>query len=129
MWSLPLSDSAESLSKRLAATWQQQNNPVNAKKTAVMSLEIAIAKAFGGPYLVAGIFKCIYDCLSFLQPQLLRLLLRFVSSYNTDKAMPSVAGFAIIVLMFITENIAIGVSHQYFDRCRSTCECRVKAFH
>ena len=120
MWSLPPSDSAESLSNRLAATWQQQVDLVKTKKKSKPSLKIAIAMAYGRPYLVAGILKAIYDCLSFLQPQLLRLLLSFVSSYGTDYPMPPIAGYAIAISMFLMANVATSVLHQYFDRCFTT---------
>ena len=122
MWSLPPSDSAESLSNRLATTWKAQVDAVKAGKKKKASLKIAIAKAYGGPYFVAGVLKATYDSLSFLQPQLLRLLLRYVSSYGTDKPMPPVAGFGISILMFITSNAATAMLHQYFDRCFSTSE-------
>lgn len=122
MWSLPPADSAESLSNRLATTWQQQLDLVKSKKKAKPSLKLAIAKAYGGPYVVAGILKGVYDCISFLQPQLLRLLLSYVSSYGTDHPMPPVAGFAIAIMMFVTANIGTAILHQYFDRCFATSE-------
>ena len=120
MWSLPPRDSAESLSNRLAETWQAQVQAVKQGKKSKPSLTLAIAKAYGGPYFVAGMLKGAYDSLSFLQPQLLRLLLSYVSSYGTDKPMPPIAGFAIAILMLITSNIAVAMLHQYFDRCFST---------
>jgi ABC-type multidrug transport system fused ATPase/permease subunit len=120
MWSLPPTDSAESLSRRLAKTWQGQLDLVQQKKKSKPSLKMAIFKAYGGPYLIAGMLKAMYDALSFLQPQLLRLLLSYVSSYGTDHPMPPIAGYAIAGLMFISANVATATLHQYFDRCFST---------
>lgn len=120
MWALPPQDSAESLSNRLSETWQAQVQAVKAGKKSKPSLTMAIARAYGGPYLVAGLLKAAYDSLNFLQPQLLRLLLSYVSSYGTPEPMPPVAGFAISILMFITSNVAVAMLHQYFDRCFST---------
>lgn len=52
------------------------------------SLFAAVARAYGGPYLIASALKLGNDCLSFAQPQLLRLLLRFIASYRTDSPDP-----------------------------------------
>lgn len=120
MWLLPAEDSAESLSNRLSATWERQRTLVKQGKKKKPSLKIAIAQAYGGPYILAGIFKGLYDCLSFLQPQLLKLLLAFVSSYRTDHPMPAVAGYGISILMFLSANVATSFLHQYFDRCFAT---------
>jgi ATP-binding cassette subfamily C (CFTR/MRP) protein 1 len=120
MWSLPLSDSAESLSNRLAATWQHQVDLFKAGRKSKPSLKIAMFRAYSGPYVVGGIFNAAYDCLSFLQPQLLRLLLSYVSSYETDKPMPPVAGYAISILMFVSALVATSTLHQSLDRRFST---------
>ncbi|RXK42574.1 hypothetical protein M231_00128 [Tremella mesenterica] len=122
MWSLPPNDSAEALSERLQATWSRQLELVRQHKKSKPSLKVAIAKAYGGPYLVAGMLKALYDCLNFLQPQLLRLLLNYVSSWGTDHPMPPIAGYAITLLMFISACIATSALHQYFDRCFATSE-------
>ena len=120
MWSLPPNDSAEALSNRLATSWQKQLDYVKAGQKKKASLKIAIARAYGGPYLVAGILKATYDSISFLQPQLLRLLLRFVSSYGTDNPLPPVAGYGIAIMMFVSANVGTAMLHQYFDRCFAT---------
>lgn len=120
MWAIPSYDSAESLSQRLYTAWQRQTQLVKDGKKKAPSLKIAIFQAFGWPYFIAGLLKACYDSLSFLQPQLLRLLLRYVSSYGTDHPMPAVAGFGISVMMFVSANVATALLHQYFDRCFTT---------
>ncbi|KAK8865675.1 hypothetical protein IAR55_000820 [Kwoniella newhampshirensis] len=120
MWALPAEDSAEALSHRVMDTWQHEVNSVKSGKKKKASLTLAVIKAYGFPYLVAGMLKAIYDMLSFLQPQLLRLLLNFVSSYGTDHPMPAVTGFAISILFFIAANFATAILHQYFQRCFTT---------
>ncbi|ORX35410.1 putative metal resistance protein ycf1 [Kockovaella imperatae] len=120
MWSLPPSDSAEALSERLSTAWEKQLEYVKKGSKSKPSLKIAILRAYGGPYITAGILKLAYDSLSFVQPQLLRLLLRFVTSYGTDSPMPPIAGYAVTILMFVTSNIATATLHQYFDRCFAT---------
>ncbi|KAI0272641.1 hypothetical protein BC834DRAFT_840866 [Gloeopeniophorella convolvens] len=92
------------------------------------SLWPALFASYGGPYAVAAGLKITVDCLSFLQPQLLRLFLAFISAYqasklneDTSKPAPSpVQGFAIASTMFcaaITQSIIL---HQYFQRCYET---------
>ncbi|WWD18144.1 hypothetical protein CI109_102593 [Kwoniella shandongensis] len=120
MWALPSNDSAEALSHRLQNTWQHEVDSVKSGKKKKPSLTLAIFKAYGFPYFVAGLMKALYDLLSFLQPQLLRLLLAFVSSYGTDNPMPPVTGFAISILFFVSANVATAVLHQYFQKCFTT---------
>lgn len=126
MWPLPSADSAESLNHRLETAWVDQRQKVEAGKKKHASLTIALIKAYGGPYIVAGMMKAVYDCLSFLQPQLLRLLLDFVQSYETTdehgqtRRQQPIRGFAIATAMFIAANSATFLLHQYFDRCFAT---------
>jgi hypothetical protein len=122
MWSLPPDQSAEALSNRLQAKWDQQLEAPELHKKPKPSLKIAIAQAYGGPYLVAGLLIAIYDCLSFVQPQLLRLLLSYVSSREGDHPMPLVAGYTIGIVMFLNANMSTALMHQYIDRCFWTSE-------
>ncbi|BEJ18143.1 hypothetical protein CspHIS471_0704200 [Cutaneotrichosporon sp. HIS471] len=117
MWLLPPDDSAEALSERLQRAWERELELVKAGKKTEPSLKMAIFKAYGGPYVIAGMMKVVYDLLSFSQPQLLRLLLLFVGSYETAHPLPATAGFGVAILMFVVANIATGLLHQYFDRC------------
>jgi ATP-binding cassette subfamily C (CFTR/MRP) protein 1 len=81
------------------------------------SLWRALAAAYGGPYLVAAFLKIAQDCLAFLQPQLLRILLAYISSYQDarrighDPDPGAVQGFVIAAIMFIAaaiQSILIG---------------------
>ena len=120
MWSLPQDDAADSISNRISHAWDRQRELVATGRKSKPSLKIAIFQAYGKPYFVAGCLKGLYDMLSFLQPQILRLLLNWVSSYKTANPMPPVAGYGIAILMFISANVATATLHQYFDRCFST---------
>jgi hypothetical protein len=129
MWPLPPSDAAESLNARLTSTWQHQRDLVAQGRKKRASLKIALVQAFGSPYFVAGVLKALYDCLSFAQPQMLRLLLSFVQSYapasftGADRppgAQEPIRGYAIAVGMFVLANMATAMLHQYFDRCFAT---------
>jgi ATP-binding cassette subfamily C (CFTR/MRP) protein 1 len=67
---------------------------------------MALLIAYGGPYLGAACLKVIQDCLAFLQPQLLRLLLAYISSYQDSRRLDDgsgpggIQGFVITVSMF-----------------------------
>lgn len=125
MWPLPPSDSADALNQRLRLTWKQQVDSVAQGHQKSPSLKWALFKAFGGPFVFAGCLKACYDILSFLQPQLLRLLLNFVESHApTDKggkrapdSQPAIKGFVIAFGMFACANLASFLLHQYFERC------------
>ncbi|KAI9464554.1 P-loop containing nucleoside triphosphate hydrolase protein [Lactarius psammicola] len=85
------------------------------------SLWMALFVSYGGPFAVAACLKILQDCLSFLQPQLLRLFLSFISAYqsarlsDTSNLGPSpLEGFSIATVMFSI------ILHQYFQRCYET---------
>lgn len=67
----------------------------------------ALFVAYGGPYAVALLVKIVQDCLSFLQPQLLRWLLAYIARYQDARSDPSkheppslFEGFLIAFIMF-----------------------------
>ena len=49
------------------------------------NLYLALFSAYGAPYAFAAFLKIIQDCLAFLQPQLLRWLLYYVSTYQAAR--------------------------------------------
>ncbi|KAI0065635.1 metal resistance protein YCF1 [Artomyces pyxidatus] len=89
------------------------------------SLWVALFAAYGGPFAVAAGLKVLQDCLAFLQPQLLRLFLSYIASYqssrDSDQAPPNSAeGFAIACTMFVAAVVQSVILHQYFQRCYET---------
>ncbi|KAL6300043.1 metal resistance protein YCF1 [Sparassis latifolia] len=85
------------------------------------SLWRSLFVAYGAPYGFAAILKFTQDCLAFLQPQLLRWLLSFISEYQLAQDKPSpVEGFAIAVIMFVASIAQTIILHQYFQRCFET---------
>jgi hypothetical protein len=84
------------------------------------SLWTALFVSFGGPFVVAASFKLLQDSLAFLQPQLLRLFLSFISAYQSarqsdtsTKPGPSpLEGFSIATAMFVTAIIQSIILHQ-----------------
>ncbi|TCD67602.1 hypothetical protein EIP91_012232 [Steccherinum ochraceum] len=92
------------------------------------SLWVSLSVAYGGPYILAAVLKISQDCLAFLQPQLLRWLLNYISTYQDARingdllaSGPSkLEGFAIAILMFIASVAQTVILHQYFQRCFET---------
>lgn len=111
LWNLRARDSTKVTGDRLQQAW---NEELEKKKP---SLWLALAKAFGGPYLRGAMIKTISDCLGFVQPQLLRLLINFVESYRPGKEkQPAIRGVAIALAMFATSVCQTAALHQYFQR-------------
>ena len=84
------------------------------------SLWLALFRGFGGPYFRGAMIKTISDCLAFIQPQLLRLLITFVDSYRTDHPQAVIRGAAIALAMFAVSFSQTAALHQYFQRAFET---------
>lgn len=86
------------------------------KVKTIKSLWIAMAQLEGLTYMLAALFKGCQDILAFVQPQLLRMLISFVNSYDTDSPEPKIKGFAIAISMFLVSLFQTAFMHQYFQR-------------
>lgn len=121
LWNLRKRDTTRATSETFEEVWEQQ---LEKKKP---SLWIAMAQAFGGPYLRGAIIKTFADCLAFVQPQLLRFLIAFVDSYRSgQQPEPAVKGAAIALAMFAVSVLQTACIHQYFQRAFES-GMRVKA--
>ncbi|WLF81435.1 ATP-binding cassette glutathione S-conjugate transporter ycf1 [Lodderomyces elongisporus] len=93
--------------------WNEQ--PASGK-----SLFWAVSNAFGLEFLLGGVFKGAQDCLAFVQPQLLRLLIKFVNDYTQSvkhgEPIPLTKGLLIAVGMFVVSIVQTACLHQYFQR-------------
>lgn len=91
--------------------WNSQTTP---------SLGWALAQAFGAPFMIGGAFKGLQDALAFIQPQLLRLLIRFVNDYSQSvkdgEPLPLTKGMMIAGAMFLVSLTQTACLHQYFQR-------------
>jgi ATP-binding cassette, subfamily C (CFTR/MRP), member 1 len=81
----------------------------------------ALFVAYGWPYFLAACLKITQDCLAFLQPQLLRWLLAYISAYQSAQdginfgGLPGpspLQGFAIAALMFSASATQTFILHQ-----------------
>lgn len=96
LWALARKDTTNYTGNAFDKAWQHELD--NRKHP---SLWIAMFRAYGGPYMLAAMFKIGNDVSQFMQPQLLRYLISFVASYNNGgEPQPLVKGAAIAIAMF-----------------------------
>lgn len=119
LYKLPASFGSGELSDEFDKNWENQ-----VKHRSNPSLTWALLRTFGLQMVVAAIFKVIFDSLAFTQPQLLKILIRFVTDYNAQnddniilqkvKQIPLVRGFMISIGMFLVSFVQTSILHQYF---------------
>ena len=115
LWNLRNRDTTRATGDMLQRAWEIE---LEKKKP---SLWIALARAFGGPYVRGAMIKTVSDSLAFVQPQLLRLLITFVDSYRPGREpQPPIRGVAIALAMFATSICQTAALHQYFQRAFET---------
>ncbi|KAH3663902.1 hypothetical protein WICMUC_005892 [Wickerhamomyces mucosus] len=105
---LPENFKSSKISQKFEINWNKQLIKTNP------SLGWAIIQTFGSKILLGGIFKIIQDILQFAQPQLLRYLIKFVNTYNSNEPEPISKGFVIVFAMFICSVVQTTSLHQYF---------------
>ncbi|KAL8990630.1 MAG: hypothetical protein Q9177_000759 [Variospora cf. flavescens] len=115
LWNLRKRDATRVTGEALRDAWDVE---LEKKRP---SLWIALFRAFGGPYFRGTLIKTLSDSLSFVQPQLLRLLISFVDSYRTgQQPQPAIRGAAIALAMFAVSVSQTVCLHQYFQRAFET---------
>jgi len=77
-----------------------------------ISLLKQLFRAFGAPFLMAGLLKFLYDCLNFTQPQLLNQLMKFIGNPTDPRE-----GYWVVGLMVLTIGCSTMIIAQYFHRC------------
>ncbi len=112
LWALAKKDTTKATGQAFEEAWQHQ-----LRTREHPSLWIALFHAYGGPYMLASVFKVFNDLLAFTQPQLLRLLITFVDSYYTagKEPQPVIKGAAIALAMFAVAFLQTAMIHQYFQ--------------
>uniref|UniRef100_A0A8C6PX67 ABC-type glutathione-S-conjugate transporter n=1 Tax=Nothobranchius furzeri TaxID=105023 RepID=A0A8C6PX67_NOTFU len=73
----------------------------------------ALIKAFGPYFLIGSAFKLLQDVITFVNPQLLRMLISFTKQ---EKA-PYWWGYALAILMFLTALLQTLILHRHFQYC------------
>ncbi|SCV00147.1 LAME_0G07822g1_1 [Lachancea meyersii CBS 8951] len=118
LYKLPKSFGSAEISESFGRYWDYE-----VKHRTKPSLTWALLITFGGKMIVGALFKASFDILAFTQPQLLRILIKFVGEYTEKSALteiPIIKGFMIGIGMFLVSVIQTSVLHQYFLRAFDT---------
>ncbi|KAG7491793.1 hypothetical protein MATL_G00007720 [Megalops atlanticus] len=73
----------------------------------------SLLKAFGPYFLIGSAFKLLQDLITFVNPQLLSMLISFIK----QKDVPNRWGFALAFLMFACALLQTLILHQHFQYC------------
>lgn len=117
--------------QRLLEAWQKQQTQASGPQTAALepkstgedevllkarpktkkpSFLRALVRTFTSSLLMGACFKLIQDLLSFINPQLLSILIRFIS----DPTAPTWWGFLLAGLMFVSSTMQTLILHQHY---------------
>jgi multidrug resistance-associated protein (MRP) len=77
----------------------------------------AVWRTYGGYYTVGGLFKFIYDIITFLNPLILNKLISFVGSTSTGRDQYIWHGYIFVVAMFVISMLRTIVMQQYWHVC------------
>ncbi|XP_077481255.1 ATP-binding cassette sub-family C member 3 isoform X2 [Stigmatopora argus] len=73
----------------------------------------SMIRAFGPYFLIGSAYKLLQDIITFVNPQLLRMLI----SFTKQKGVPDWWGYSIAFLMFFTAFLQTLILHQHFQYC------------
>ncbi|SGZ40190.1 related to Metal resistance protein YCF1 [Hanseniaspora guilliermondii] len=109
LYELPSEFKSENVSARISKIFAKYPN----------RLAFTIFSTFKKEIIISGIFKLIFDILSFTQPQILKNLINFVSNYNKfhdidPEKFPIIKGCMLTLYMFLVGFIQTCILHQYF---------------
>ncbi|XP_040856624.1 ATP-binding cassette sub-family C member 3 isoform X2 [Ochotona curzoniae] len=132
LWSLDKDDRSHVVVHRLLKAWRQQQKQAARQKAAAAlgkkgtgedvgllrgrpqvqepSFLRALLVTFGPAFLISTFFKLIQDLLNFTNPQLLSILIRFISNPEA----PTWWGFLVAGLMFVCSVTQTLILHQYY---------------
>jgi ATP-binding cassette subfamily C (CFTR/MRP) protein 1 len=108
LWDLQQRHSSKFNGDRLTANFEYQK-----RRTNTVSIYKAMLSVYGANYLLHMPLKIFADTLSYVQPQLLQVLIKFVASYSTDNPAPALRGFLIAMAM-LTVSITQSLTNTYF---------------
>ncbi|KJZ72821.1 hypothetical protein HIM_07765 [Hirsutella minnesotensis 3608] len=112
LWALAKPDQTRNTGEAFEDAWRTEIK----RRAKAPSLWLAMFKAYGGPYMIAAIFKIGNDVTQYIQPQLLRFLIDFVSSYGPGgEPQPVIKGASIALAMFACAVFQTTMIHQYFQ--------------
>ncbi|KAM9597584.1 ATP-binding cassette sub-family C member 3 [Trichechus inunguis] len=132
LWSLNEEDSSQMVVQRLLEAWKKQQKQAARHRTAAAfkkkvssedevllgaqarprepSFLKAMVITFGPTFLISCFFNLIYDLLSFVNPQLLSILIKFISNPSA----PTWWGFVVAGLMFVCSVMQTVILNRYY---------------
>uniref|UniRef100_A0A669EIM4 Canalicular multispecific organic anion transporter 2 n=1 Tax=Oreochromis niloticus TaxID=8128 RepID=A0A669EIM4_ORENI len=130
LWSLNKRDSSKVMVPRLLNEWEKEeakeakgegeSSPeevevlLSSKKVAHQpSFLRALIKAFGPYFLIGSGYKLLQDIITFVNPQLLKMLISFIKA----KDVPNWWGYTLACLMFFTALLQTLILHHHFQYC------------
>ncbi|NWY90232.1 MRP3 protein, partial [Loxia curvirostra] len=136
LWSLNKDDTSKTIVQQLSKEWDREKAECKQKSNHVQNRDggspeeaevlirdkkhnrkpsflKALLRTFGPYFLIGSFFKLIQDLLSFVNPQLLSVLIGFIK----NKDAPAWWGFLIAALMFICAVLQTLILHQHFQYC------------
>ncbi|XP_010618468.1 canalicular multispecific organic anion transporter 2 isoform X1 [Fukomys damarensis] len=142
LWSLKEEDCSHKVVQQLLEAWQKQERKTAGAKAAEAGKKItcedevllggkprarepsflwALGATFGSSLIIGSLYKLIQDLLSFVNPQLLSMLIRFISNPEA----PSWWGFLLAGLMFVSSMMQTLVLNMCYQ-CVFTAGLRVR---
>uniref|UniRef100_A0A8C3UT09 Canalicular multispecific organic anion transporter 2 n=1 Tax=Catharus ustulatus TaxID=91951 RepID=A0A8C3UT09_CATUS len=130
LWSLNKDDTSKAIVQQLSKEWDREKaqaaslpGMLEHKEAEVLisdkkhdrkpSFLKALLRTFGPYFLIGSCFKLMQDLLSFVNPQLLSVLIGFIK----NKDAPAWWGFLIAALMFVCAVLQTLILHQHFQYC------------
>uniref|UniRef100_A0AAX7TIM2 ATP-binding cassette, sub-family C (CFTR/MRP), member 3 n=1 Tax=Astatotilapia calliptera TaxID=8154 RepID=A0AAX7TIM2_ASTCA len=133
LWSLNKRDSSKVMVPRLLNEWEKEEAKaklryVKLKKSVAKEVEVllsskkvahqpsflrALVKAFGPYFLIGSGYKLLQDIITFVNPQLLKMLILFIK----EKDVPNWWGYTLACLMFFTALLQTLILHHQFQYC------------
>uniref|UniRef100_A0A8D3CKI2 ATP-binding cassette, sub-family C (CFTR/MRP), member 3 n=1 Tax=Scophthalmus maximus TaxID=52904 RepID=A0A8D3CKI2_SCOMX len=129
LWSLNQRDSSKVMVPKLLKEWEKELGPglicqtITARVAVLLSNQKssprqpsflrALIKAFGPYFLIGSAFKLLQDIITFVNPQLLRMLIIFTK----QEGVPDWWGYALAFLMFFTAFLQTLILHHHFQYC------------
>jgi hypothetical protein len=110
LWNCRPEDKSRRISVQFQQAWQRELNGANP------SLFYALLAVFGREYSFSGLLKFCQDCVQFIQPKLLAMLIAFVANYSSGSS-DIVTGIAIVLAMPMAACVQSLLLHQFFHRC------------
>uniref|UniRef100_A0A8C1NE13 ATP-binding cassette, sub-family C (CFTR/MRP), member 3 n=1 Tax=Cyprinus carpio TaxID=7962 RepID=A0A8C1NE13_CYPCA len=126
LWSLNKQDSSELVVPNLLNEWEMEKSKAQSvspeeeevllskrKEARQPSFLRALLRAFGPYFLIGSAFKLLQDLITFVNPQLLRMLINFTKQSQA----PLWWGYSLAFLMFGASLLQTLILHQHFQYC------------